>query len=361
MSPNERREVSPPHFAATIQRGPGNEKPRGSALVSRRNKVIDLPRHGVACFHIPAAFGSHTPELHFASSVSAGLRNIMIGHVKSPDSPRVWPTSRLLARAIVASGLSVMIAGTALANERPKQMVLISFDGAHDNALWDRSLKLADRTGAKFTYFLSCTFLMSKDEKRAYRAPGHSAGRSNVGFAPDNADVLVRLRHIWSAHRAGHEIGSHGCGHFDGKSWSKSDWLAEFGQFDQALADAWSKLGEKEPEGWAEFAKTDIRGFRAPYLSTGDGLYAALAARGFSYDASGVSQGPVMPDLSKPTARFSLPLIPEGPRGRRIIAMDYNLFARHSHAAETPDTLGEFENRTLEAFRTAFEIGRAHV
>ncbi|KGF70979.1 polysaccharide deacetylase [Hoeflea sp. BAL378] len=233
--------------------------------------------------------------------------------------------------------------------------MLISFDGAHDNALWERSLKLGEATGARFTYFLSCTFLMNRDDRRGYQAPGQSAGRSNVGFAPDSADVLTRLGHVWAAYQTGHEIGSHGCGHFDGKGWSKSDWLKEFGQFDGALKTAWSRNGGSEPAGWAGFATSAVKGFRAPYLSGGDGLYAALAAHGLSYDASAVSQGPVMPDVSKTVARFALPLIPEGPKGRRIIAMDYNLFVRHSAAFETPSKSEEFAERTLAAFRAAFE------
>lgn len=283
----------------------------------------------------------------------------MIVFANSPAPSRGTSSFRCLALVFAVSGLNGLIAvpGTteAMAGERPEQLVVISFDGAHDNTLWDRSLKLADSTGARFTYFLSCTFLMSKADSHGYKAPGHSAGRSNVGFAPDKADALTRLGHIWAAHQTGHEIGSHGCGHFDGKSWSKSDWLSEFAQFDTALANAWRNNGAEPPAGWAAFAKSGIQGFRAPYLSTGDGLYAALTDRGFVYDASGVSRDPATPDFTKPTARFALPLIPEGPKQRRLIAMDYNLFVRHSGGDETPSKSKEFEQRTLEAFRAAFE------
>lgn len=259
----------------------------------------------------------------------------------------------LLAALVAASGLGAT--GTFAADAAREQLVLISFDGAHDNALWERSLRLADQSGARFTYFLSCTFLMSKAERHGYKAPGQAAGASNVGFAPDSADVLTRLGHIWAAHQAGSEIGSHGCGHFDGKDWSKSDWQSEFDQFDKALANSWSRHGAEPPAGWARFAKSAIRGFRAPYLSVGDGLYAALGKHGFAYDASAVSRDPAAPDLAKQTARFALPLIPEGPSGRRIIAMDYNLFVRHSAGFETPSKSEEFEERTLAAFRAAFE------
>ena len=42
------------------------------------------------------------------------------------------------------------------------------------------------------------------------------------------------------ARREGHEIASHGCGHFDGGAWTASDWKAEFRQFESILAGAWS-------------------------------------------------------------------------------------------------------------------------
>lgn len=279
-------------------------------------------------------------------------------------------TTQTTARIVVSSGLiaalSLVLASTPTRSaegsgkpdsppERPDQLVLISFDGAHDNRLWERSLGLGKRTGAKFTYFLSCTFLISKDERKSYKAPGYAAGRSNVGFAPDKADALARLEHIWIAHQSGHEIGSHGCGHFDGKDWSKAQWLDEFAQFDEVLATAWNSNGSEPPAGWAEFSTSAIKGFRAPYLSTGAGLFAALEAHGLSYDASTVSRGPAMPDTSRKVARFALPLIAEGPGQRPIIAMDYNMFVRHSGGLENPSKTKDFEERTLAAFRTAFE------
>ena len=79
-----------------------------------------------------------------------------------------------------------------------KQLVIISFDGAHDNRLWEKSLAMGKRTGAHFTYFLSCTFLMTKaDGGRTYQAPGEKAGRSNVGFAQSREEIQARVRHIW--------------------------------------------------------------------------------------------------------------------------------------------------------------------
>ncbi|WP_037396058.1 polysaccharide deacetylase family protein [Sinorhizobium fredii] len=237
------------------------------------------------------------------------------------------------------------------------QLVIVSFDGAHDNALWEKSLAMAKRTGAHFTYFLSCTFLMTKaDGRQSYKAPGQKAGRSNVGFAQSREEIAIRAGHIWQAHLEGHDIASHACGHFDGKGWSAADWESEFAAFRTALVDAWKKAGEPEaePQGWADFARNDVKGFRAPYLSLSSGLMPALEAFKFTYDASLVTKGPGWPMTGDGMPRFGLPLIPEGPSHRPVIGMDYNLFIRHSMGVENKKDSARFEERTLAAYRGAF-------
>jgi peptidoglycan/xylan/chitin deacetylase (PgdA/CDA1 family) len=258
----------------------------------------------------------------------------------------------------LCTALSVLVVGAvplkAAAADRT-QYVIISFDGAHDIAQWKRSRALAARTGARFTYFLSCVFLLSPETHRLYRAPGGGAGRSNVGFALSKEEVAARLGEIWAARTEGHEIASHGCGHFDGARWSKGDWLSEFQSFTTILRDAYriNNLAG-EPEGWQRFAASEIKGFRAPYLSTSKGLDPALTDAGFSYNASGVSRGPAEPGIDNGMAQFALPQIPEGPASRRVIAMDYNLYVRHSGGVERPSQSKEFEERAYQALLAAF-------
>jgi peptidoglycan/xylan/chitin deacetylase (PgdA/CDA1 family) len=240
--------------------------------------------------------------------------------------------------------------------EREPQFVVISFDGAHDVAQWKRSRTLARATGARFTYFLSCVFLLSNETRATYTGPGRKPGQSNVGFAETKAEVAERLDQIRSARREGHEIASHGCGHFDGKGWSAADWGKEFAQFRTILRDAYKINGiEGEPKGWRRFAETGISGFRAPYLSVNAGLAEALVADGLTYDASSVSRGPASPRRKGGLWHFALPMVPEGPKSRRVIAMDYNWFVRHSDAVEQPDTDGRFEERSYRALMDAFE------
>ncbi|HEY4192624.1 MAG TPA: polysaccharide deacetylase [Mesorhizobium sp.] len=257
---------------------------------------------------------------------------------------------------IAAPGAARADPPSPLAPAAPKQIVIISFDSARDISQWQRSRALAKRTGAHFTYFLSCVYLLSRDTRKEYTAPHKSAGKSNIGFAPSKEDVTARLEQIRLAAAEGHDIASHACGHFDGKDWSKADWLNEFGSVRRIFENAYAINGiAPEPTDWRAFAKTAVVGFRAPYLSTGAALYQALQAAGFVYDASGVSRGPATPETVGAITRFSLPLVPEGPRGKPVIAMDYNLYARHSGAKEQPADARQFEERAYQAFHTAFE------
>lgn len=261
--------------------------------------------------------------------------------------------------ALVSASLATL---PAMAGPSPKvedvnkpQVVVISFDGSHDIAQWQRSRALAARTGARFTYFLSCVFLLSRETRGEYQAPGKSAGKSNVGFAMSKQEVIDRLGQINLAASEGHEIASHACGHFDGGKWSKADWTQEFDAFSRIMRDAY-KINDisPEPAGWTKIASS-VKGFRAPYLSDSKGLTAALHDKDFAYNASGVSRGPEVPGHDQGMMEFALPLIPEGPSERRIIAMDYNLYVRHSGGVEKPSEATKFETRAYDAFRGAFD------
>lgn len=269
---------------------------------------------------------------------------------------RLSPLRRSGVVACAAIAALITVQSTAASSGRPPQYVAISFDGAREIEQWQRSRKLAREAGASFTYFLSCVYLLTWENSRLYDPPEYKKGKSNVGFAASREDVAERLRQIWTARLEGHEIANHGCGHFDGGGWSQADWQAEFDQFTQTLRDAWSVNGiPYEPSRWKHFAEREIEGFRAPYLSVGETLAPALQGGGFRYDASSVSRDPEPPTDKAGLSMFSLPLIPEGPEARRVLAMDYNLYVRHSAALERPSESEMFEERAYSAFRAAFE------
>jgi peptidoglycan/xylan/chitin deacetylase (PgdA/CDA1 family) len=253
--------------------------------------------------------------------------------------------------------ISALLPAAVHADEKPKQIVLISFDGAHDVKLWTRSREIATRNGAHFTYFLSCTFLMNHDQAKAYQAPGQKPGKSNVGFAKSDDDVRARIANIWAAHQEGSDISSHACGHFDGKKWTQADWENEFTSARVALRDAWKNVGEadREPQGWEDFATHDVKGFRAPYLSTSDGLVPAEKAMGFLYDASLVTKGPMLPQKAGDIDRFGLPLIPYGADNHPVIGMDYNFYVHDSKGVEDKADAKTFEDRAFAAYEKAFQ------
>nr|WP_316655326.1 polysaccharide deacetylase [uncultured Gellertiella sp.] len=260
--------------------------------------------------------------------------------------------------ALPAALSAALAVSAASAAQKPEQLVIVSFDGAHDNALWVRSLDMAARVHAHVTYFFSCTYLMTKGSPiaQAYKAPGHRPGTSATGFAQSIPEIAERVGHIWQAHLAGHDIASHACGHFDGASWSEAEWQHEFQAFTATLRDGWKTGGiaGQEPKGWADFVTHGITGFRAPYLSTGPALQAAIREHGFRYDASLITRGPALPDITRGLVRFGLPLIPEGPKQKPVIAMDYNLYVRHSGAKEDLAQAATYEARSLAAYRAAF-------
>src|SRR5690606_10609138 len=228
-------------------------------------------------------------------------------------------------------------------------------DGAGPIEQWKRSRQLAAEADAEFTYFLSCVYLLTSDTRASYRAPGSRGQKSNVGYAASREDVAARLDQIWRARAEGHEIANHGCGHLDGAAWSVADWNHEFAEFTKILRDAWKINGiDGEPAGWASFAENEVKGFRAPYLSYSENLFKAEAQSGLLYDASTVSSGPAKISRKADIYRFSLPLIPEGPSWRPIIAMDYNLYVRHSGAKEELEHGSVFEQRAYDAFMAAF-------
>ncbi len=264
------------------------------------------------------------------------------------------PMFRFISLTTLA--LSLIVPGVVRADEKPKQIVLISFDGAHDTALWTKSREIASRNGAHFTYFLSCTFLMNHDQAKTYQAPGQKTGKSNVGFAKSEDDVRTRIADIWGAHLEGHDISSHACGHFDGKKWTQADWQHEFMSARIALRDAWKNDGEadKEPQGWEDFATHDVKGFRAPYLSTSDGLVPAEKAMGFQYDASLVTKGPLLPQKVGDLYRFGLPLIAYGADHHPVIGMDYNFYVHDSKGVEDKADSQTFEDRAFDAYEAAF-------
>jgi hypothetical protein len=160
----------------------------------------------------------------------------------------------------------------------------------------------------------------------------------------------------------GHEIGSHAVGHFDGRTWSSSDWQREFHMYDELFRNAAPNNGLPAADG-LEFPIAKITGFRAPYLATGEGLYAHLRGSRFRYDTSGVSEADLWPRKKDGLWRFNLASICLAGGGRRTLSMDYNFLVSQSFGLTDRRNVARYREQMLQSyldyFRASYTGNRA--
>lgn len=234
---------------------------------------------------------------------------------------------------------------TALIVQRPPQFVLLSFDGSYKLDMWQRTRERFHAAGAKLTYFVSgvyffpggdtgdqASYTRHRPYRALYRAPRHTPGDSAIGYGNDVDDVAARIAKVNEVLADGHEIAGHANGHFNGGEWSQSEWKSELDQFDAFLFGAYVARARTLPGTSAEeldrlegaFAtltlrREDVRGFRAPFLANGPGLFRALGARGAAYDSSVTRAPNYWPTKSAATGVWDIPLAAlTVPRGKGL-------------------------------------------
>lgn len=233
---------------------------------------------------------------------------------------------------------------------RPPQFVILSFDGSYNLSFWRESRAFAAANDLKFTYFISGVYFIPNESRLEYDAPRRGPGRSAIGWGGTAEEIAERFEEVKKAAAEGHEIASHANGHFDGSSWSESDWKSEFDQFDRFIFEG---VGVTAPP--LGFGPRDVMGFRAPQLGHGPGLYAALVSKGYAYDAS--KTGPANAWPAQSAGLWSFPLAElriVGP-GRATLSMDYNFYFADSRA--TPDPAGKetYKKQMIETYMAYFE------
>lgn len=183
---------------------------------------------------------------------------------------------------------------------RPPQFVMLAFDNCDNLATWQQvtdfldEINSIDKNRLRFTFFLSGVGLLTTAAKTKYVDPNGRRGASMIGFGGSQADVLKRISYINRLYRDGNEIASHAVGHFDGATWSSDQWRHEFDQYNTIvnnILDINGFTGAQRLRGQLAFTANDMIGFRAPYLSGGSALTAALQDRGYVYDTSDTHQG----------------------------------------------------------------------
>ena len=235
--------------------------------------------------------------------------------------------------------------------ESPPQFVLFSFDGVGSHRHWQRMLAVAARSGAHFTGFLSGTYLLSEDQRTSYQGPGHPPGRASIPFGGTPADVATRVTDLNRALAAGHEIGTHYNGHFctgaepSVGTWSTAQWNAELDQFFEFVSRAPGLRLER----------SEVVGGRTPCLQGRmDQSVPAMRAHGLRYDTSRPSTGIIWPTRIDGIWEFWMPMVPVPALNRRVIMMDYNLWANFNQVRNEPARAEEFAVKALDTYRAAY-------
>lgn len=320
-------------------------------------------------------------------------------------------TTKLFAKGLVTLSLFAQHFAWAQSSrgvERPPQFVLLAFDGSYENAFWKESREfskeLKDRgIDARFTYFVSGVYWLHEKNYALYIPPHKeveftserekqdevqrrireasdesipSAKRkrirgqySDIGFGDAPADIEERINQVNLAFEEGHEIGSHGNGHYKGGSrdkesrrWTLSQWRSEFKQFIDLIFNAFEKNEiqnrTKYPSGYA-FAPADIAGYRAPTLDTNPEMFQALAEYRFKYDTSGAKSGPedgtIWPKKNKyGTWMFPLGYINIAGTNKKTASMDYNFYANQSRGIEDKANKEVFQDQMTKSYMKYF-------
>ncbi len=215
--------------------------------------------------------------------------------------------------------------------EKPPQFVLLAFDGSKSLDMWQQTREFAKKLTdegkpLKFTYFISGVYFITPETKDTYLPPHHTTGTSAIGYGVSKTDINNRIKTINLTIADGNEIGSHANGHFNGASWTKTDWESELTQFARLTKDA----------GDLQLPITGYSGFRAPELGRSDAMDTVLKQLGYRYDASRVGKPEAWPG-KLPNGLWSIPLakIPFATSTSGILSMDYNFYLKQSKAKDT--------------------------
>ncbi|MBC7693313.1 MAG: hypothetical protein H7222_16230 [Methylotenera sp.] len=271
----------------------------------------------------------------------------------------------VLLSALTCAALALALAISLRANAdegsvvpRPPQFVLLAFDGSKSIEAWDETRAFAKEATAsgkpvKFTYFVSGVYFIHPDNKNLYHAPHHTLGYSDIGYGKSENEISDRVDELNDAFNEGNEMASHANGHFDGSTWSESDWASEFTQFIDLL---FNTFKHNDITKHFSFAEKDIVGFRAPLLAFSPGLYPTLAANHYRYDTSKIADTHYWPEKnSNGIWNFPLASLPIVGSGKWTLSMDYNFYMAQSDAKEKAENGALYEKQMLDTYMKYFK------
>ncbi len=341
----------------------------------------------VAAVLVASACSSGSPTAS-PSGAAGPTTTPLATHSPTPTSPAPWTSSPTSASGSPAPtysatplptdpGAGVDPAGVAPADtvpitklapgDVPPQFVVVSFDGACRQSLFQHYLDLGAATGSRFTFFLSGLCLVPDVQRSLYHPPHRPVGTSNVGFAKASL-VPQRIRNMTKAFNDGYEIGTHWLGHFCNApsvgTWTSADWQSELDQA-RFFLDHWAEINDnKDSSLTLPFSSASWKGDRTPcLLGIKSQMYPVFAKAGFTYDASGAGSL-VWPRRTQgyPMWAFPLQRIKVVGYGRSNLSMDYNLlFVQNGGNPKAPPaTCAKIEESTYQSFMQALQAVETH-
>lgn len=237
----------------------------------------------------------------------------------------------------------------ASAQDRPPQFVLFAFDGSLNLDFWEESRAWAQRDNVKLTYFMSGVYFLPDAQKSAYTAPhGLGRGKSAIGWGGAATNIKPRYEQVQAAIDEGHEMGSHGNGHFDGSSWTAADWESEFTQFDQIM------FGRSDTPR-ISIGAANVVGFRAPQLGYSTGLYTTLVNHHYKYDTSKTAATNYWPQIKSGVWNFPLAELRIVGSGKKTLSMDYNFYYADSRGEPNAANKATYKKQMLDTYMAYFE------
>lgn len=268
---------------------------------------------------------------------------------------RKWWKARLLVTALIVCLIGAVWVNAMRwtrhdATVRPPQFVVFTFDGSKSLAMWKESREFAHvmqdhGVRIRFTYFMSGVYFVPTTMSTVYAPPRGRAGESSIGFGGTAEDIEARVQQVRLAQSEGHEMASHGNGHFNGQGWTVIEWTSELDQFARFVS---------APEMHND-VKPRMEGFRAPLMAGSPMLRDALRREGYRYDASGVRRFNSWPGKEQGLWRFGLALRMIPSRRKMVMCMDYSFFETESGAKEDTAHASQFEQEMLDTYRAYFK------
>ncbi len=213
---------------------------------------------------------------------------------------------------------------------------MMAFDGSRSLSMWKNTLDFAEELRSKgipisFTYFISGVYLLPEQQKNLYNLSWESPGKSNINFGDSVTVTDQRMTYVNQAFHAGHEIGSHLNGHFDGGKWTEEQWREEFDFFEKIISNTLPTKIDRNVT--PDLTIDDIHGLRSPQLSKNEALYKILAEKNFTYDTSKVAKIGTKP-WKDSNGVWQFPLAFLDVDGKTTLSMDYNLYNLQTNAED---------------------------